>query len=139
MLFGEYNYTIDEKGRLNFPARFREDMGDNFIIARWLDDCVVAFPEKEMQRMFERLDEKSMVKSSDVRRTLFSSACVVEPDKQGRILVPAKLRAHAQLEKEATIIGVGSYAEIWNTQQWQERSETMTAQTFASALEQLAL
>ncbi len=75
MLLGEYNYAVDNKGRLNFPAKFRENMGDTFIVTQWLDNCLVAFPQEEWERMYALLYEKSMVKSRDVQRFLYANAC----------------------------------------------------------------
>lgn len=88
MLIGEYSYAIDDKGRLNFPPKFREAMGGTFIVTRWLDDCLVAFPEDEWERISALLSEKSMVKSRDVQRFLYATAVEASPDKQGRILLP---------------------------------------------------
>ena len=112
MLFGEHRCMLDDKGRVNFPARFRDEMGDSFIVTRWLDDCLVAFPEDEWERISALLSEKSMVKSRDVQRFLYATAVEASPDKQGRILLPANLRQHAKLEKDVTVIGVGRHAEI---------------------------
>ena len=121
MLIGEYSYAIDDKGRLNFPPKFREAMGGTFIVTRWLDDCLVAFPEDEWERISALLSEKSMVKSRDVQR----------------ILLPANLRQHAKLEKDVTVIGVGRHAEIWNTQAWQQMNERLRSGPIAAAMEEL--
>ena len=87
MLLGEYNYAVDSKGRLNFPAKFREKMGQTFIVTKWLDNCLVAFPQEEWERMDALLEEKGMLKPRQVKRFLYAYACEVEPDKQGRILL----------------------------------------------------
>ncbi len=137
MLIGEYSYAIDDKGRLNFPAKFREEMGDKFIVTRWLDDCLIAFPQAEWQRVSGLLSEKSMVKSRDIQRFLYSKAMEAQPDKQGRILLTANLREHAALEKDVTIIGVGNHAEIWNTDAWQQMNERMESDSIANAMETL--
>ena len=105
MLVGEYNYAIDAKGRLNFPARFREEMGERFVVTRWLDGCLVAFSQSEFEQLAATFAAKGMTKSRDIQRFLFSAAEEVTPDKQGRILLPPVLRRHAGLEKEVTIIG----------------------------------
>lgn len=139
MLFGEYNYTLDEKGRMNFPPRFREEMNGPFAVARWFDDCIIAFPESQMQRIYDKLDDASYAQAKELRRTLFPSIVIVEPDKQGRILLPAKLRQHAGIDKEATVIGAGAYAEIWSTEQWQRRSEAMDATDFEAAMERVGI
>ena len=159
MLIGEYSYAIDDKGRLNFPPKFREAMGGTFIVTRWLDDCLVAFPEDEWERISALLSEKSMVKSRDVQRFLYATAVEASPlsskqardwihvmlsgaykeipDKQGRILLPANLRQHAKLEKDVTVIGVGRHAEIWNTQAWQQMNERLRSGPIAAAMEEL--
>lgn len=137
MLIGEYSHNIDAKGRMNFPAKFRDELGEQFYVTRWLDDCLVAFPASEWDRIAEIIAEKSMVKSRDIRRYIYASAITAEPDKQGRILIPQNLRDHAGLEKEVVIIGVGSHAEIWNKTAWAEMSERMRSGPIAEAMEEL--
>lgn len=137
MLIGEYNYAMDEKGRLNFPAKFREQMGREFVVTRWLDECLVAFPQSEWQRITQTLMSKSMVKTRDIQRFLFSAAEEVSPDKQGRILLGPALRAHAKLEKEVTVIGVGSYAEIWDTAAWAAKQQSLGSADIEAAMEEL--
>lgn len=137
MLIGEYNYAMDEKGRLNFPPKFREQMGKEFVVTRWLDECLVAFPQSEWQRITETLMGKSMVKTRDIQRFLFSAAEEVSPDKQGRILLGAALRAHAKLEKEVTVIGVGNYAEIWNTAAWTAKQQSLGSADIEEAMAEL--
>lgn len=139
MLIGEYSYAIDDKGRLNFPPKFREAMGGTFIVTRWLDDCLVAFPEDEWERISALLSEKSMVKSRDVQRFLYATAVEASPDKQGRILLPAELRAYAGLEKDVTIIGNRNHAEIWATEVWNARRAAVTNDQRAERLRKLHL
>ena len=111
MLVGQYDYAIDAKGRLNFPARFRDAMGETFIVTRWLDHCKVS-------------------------RMLYASAVEVTPDKQGRIQLPAKLREYAGLDHDVTIIGNRSFAEIWNTAAWNGDQAT-SDEDFTAAMEEL--
>ncbi len=139
MLMGEFNYSIDDKGRLNFPARFRDRMGDSFTVAYWLENSLVAFPQDRWEVMANHLLEKGFSKARDAQLYLFTSAAPMQPDKQGRILLPQNLRDYAKLEKEVTILGVGDHAEIWNTEAWRKRSEAMSAKKFADVLEQLEL
>ncbi len=139
MLMGRYDYAIDAKGRLNFPARFRQEMGEVFVVTRWLDDCLVAFPQKEFERMAEVLAEKGMIKSRDIQRFLFSAAAEVQPDSHGRILLPANLRRHAHLEKDVTIIGSRNHAEIWDTALWDEHEAAMDQESIQAAMEALDL
>ena len=114
MLVGQYDYAIDAKGRLNFPARFRDTMGETFIVTRWLDHCLAAFPAEEFEKVAAKIEEKGLVKGRKVSRMLYASAVEVTPDKQGRIQLPAKLREYAGLDHDVTIIGSRSFAEIWN-------------------------
>ncbi len=137
MLMGEYNYAIDEKGRLNFPAKFREKMGAEFVVTRWLDDCLVAFPEDEWQRITELLAARSIVKTRDIQRFLYAAAEQVTPDKQGRILLGPALRAHAGLQKDVTVIGVGGHAEIWDTAAWQKKQASLSSEDIEAAMAEL--
>lgn len=139
MLMGEYNYAVDEKGRLNFPAKFREEMGPSFTVTRWLDGCLVAFPEQALERMVALIEEKSIVKSRQLKRVLYGNAVTVQPDKQGRILLPANLRTHANLQKDVTIIGAGTYAEIWDTAAWQQLNEDFDSDAIETAMEEMGL
>ncbi len=124
MFFGEQSCTMDEKNRLSIPARFREELGSEFILTRWLDGCIIVLPTEQLARIEEILAGKSMVKTRDIRRFLYSGLAKVTPDKLGRVLVPAPLRAHAGIEKEAVVIGVGSYAEIWEPAAWERKQRT---------------
>lgn len=100
MFMGQYDYAVDAKGRLNFPAKFRDGMGETFIVTRWLDHCLAAFPPEEFEKVAQRIAEKGMVKGRNVSRMLYSSAVEVTPDKQGRIQLPAKLREYANLDHD---------------------------------------
>ncbi|NLW78309.1 MAG: division/cell wall cluster transcriptional repressor MraZ [Ruminococcaceae bacterium] len=139
MLIGEHRCLVDDKGRLNFPARLRDGMGASFIVTRWLDDCLVAFPAQEWDRIAEMLAEKSVVKSRDVQRFLYSGAEEVAPDKQGRILVPGHLRQHATLDKEVVVVGVGRHAEIWDAAAWDAMGERLSSDAVAAAMEEMGL
>lgn len=139
MLFGEHRCVLDEKGRLNFPARFRDEMGERFIITRWLDNCIVAFHENEFERVSQGLAEQGMAKSRDVQRFLYSSASEAAPDKQGRILVPAALRDHAKLNKEVVVIGVRDHAEIWDAEAWDNMRERLASGPIADRMEELGI
>ena len=127
MFFGRYDYTIDAKGRLNFPAKFRDAMGESFVVLEWVDNCLFALPMEEVQRLADKLESDELMNSWAVSGDLFSTACEVVPDKQGRILLPAELRAYAGLEKDVTIIGNRNHAEIWATEVWNARRAGTTS------------
>ena len=136
MFFGRYDYTIDAKGRLNFPAKFRDAMGESFVVLEWVDNCLFALPMEEVQRLADKLESDELMDSWAISGDLFSTACEVAPDKQGRILLPAELRAYAGLEKDVTIIGNRNHAEIVKAAQQRASEITSAAQTEARTLRQ---
>lgn len=135
MFMGEFQHTIDTKGRLFMPARFREDLGDRFVLTKGLDGCLFVYPLKEWSALEQKI-RSLPVTMKDARafsRFLFAGATECEVDKQGRILVPANLREYAGLDKETMIIGVSSRVEVWSASRWQEYNETA-----AGSLEEIA-
>ena len=111
-------------------------MGETFIVTRWLDHCLAAFPPEEFEKVAQRIAEKVMVKGRNVSRMLYSSAVEVTPDKQGRIQLPAKLREYANLDHDVSVIGNRNFAEIWNTQDWEAR-QAESDEDFTAAMEDL--
>lgn len=124
MFLGEYQHTIDEKGRIIIPAKFREALGSSFIITRGLDNCLFVYPREEWNQLEQRLKSlPSMAANARAfARLLFSGACECEWDKQGRVNVPGHLREYARLEKDCTVIGVSTRVEIWDKAAWEEYS-----------------
>ena len=138
MLMGQYDYAIDAKGRLNFPAKFREEMGATFIVTCWLDHCLAAFSSEQFEKIAEKIEEKGLVKGRKVTRMLYSSAVEVTPDKQGRIQLPAKLREYAALDKEVIINGASKCLELWNPERWAPIEEAgLNPDQLAAAMEEL--
>jgi len=122
MFFGRYDYAIDAKGRLNFPAKFREAMGGGtFVVMRWVDECLFAMPMSAIERLAERLGSEEWMKSWQMSGDLFSDTIEVTPDKQGRIILTPELCQYAHLSQNVTIIGNLDHAEIWNTDTWNKR------------------
>ena len=125
MLLGEYNHTIDEKGRLIIPAKFRNDLGENVVICKGLEGCLFVYSQEEWESFVNEL--KSLPRmNKDARifqRYFFGSANELTYDTQGRVLVPPSLRKDAGLEKEVTLVGVQDRVEIWDKDLWEERSE----------------
>ncbi|NMA92467.1 MAG: division/cell wall cluster transcriptional repressor MraZ [Firmicutes bacterium] len=122
MFMGEYQHALDEKGRVAIPARFREDLGERFVITRGLDQCLFVYPRPEWIKIEEKLKALPFTKR-DARaftRLFFSGASEVEPDKQGRVLIPQRLRDYARVEREVRIIGVSNRVEIWSEAGWSE-------------------
>lgn len=135
MFLGEYHHTIDTKGRLIVPARFREGLGDKFIVTKGLDSCLFAYPMEEWsaleQKMrslpFTRADARAFV------RFFFAGAAECEIDKQGRVLIPANLREYAGLYKEVVVAGIASRVEVWSKERWEEYNSNA-----ASSVEEIA-
>ncbi len=122
MYMGEYNHTVDTKGRLIIPSKFRETLGDTFVVTRGMEYCLFVYDNADWNIMAEKL-MKLPTTDKNARffiRAFLSGAAAVEVDKQGRILLPAKLRQYASLEKDVTLIGAGNHVEIWSTDKWEE-------------------
>lgn len=124
MLIGEYYHTLDKKGRVIVPSRFREKLGENFLVTRGLDSCLFLYPRPEWENLENKMKSLPFTKAETraFLRMFFSGASEVEVDKQGRILVPSLLREHAHLNKEVVFIGVSNRAEIWGKDIWEEYS-----------------
>ena len=126
MFMGEYNHTIDAKGRLIVPAKFREILGDNFIVTKGLDGCLFVYPNDEWTRFEEKLKSLPLTNKNARQFTRFflAGAAACEVDKQGRILLPQVLREFASLEKDVVLVGVASRIEIWSRDRWDESMNT---------------
>lgn len=121
MFMGEYQHAVDAKGRLIVPAKFREALGETFVVTRGLDHCLFGYPMNEWRKLEEKLKDLPMTKK-DTRafaRFFFSGATEVEIDKQGRINLPSTLITHAHLEKECVVLGVSNRIEIWAKDAWE--------------------
>ncbi len=124
MFMGEYNHTIDAKGRLIIPSKFRETLGNEFVITKGLEGCLFAFERYEFDAFIDKLVGASDLEANvrKIKRFFISGASEVELDKQGRILIPGVLREHAALEKDVVLAGVGGHIEIWDKEKWEDIS-----------------
>ncbi len=126
MFYGEYKHGIDRKGRLIFPARFREvckEYGlDKFFITRGLDRCIFMFSQDEWRIQEKKFKNLPFTKqeSRSFNRLFFSGAVEVEPDKQGRFIIPPYLKNYANIKKDTIVIGISNRIEIWDAKTWQE-------------------
>ncbi|XOQ43963.1 MAG: Transcriptional regulator MraZ [Clostridium sp.] len=139
MLIGEFQHTIDSKGRVIVPARFREDLGDHFYVTKGLDGCLFVLSPKEWNRLQEKISAMPISKARGLQRFFFSGAVEAQPDRQGRILLPQSLRNYAGLVKDVTFIGASNRAEIWNTESWTAFNSTLTQENIAEAMDLLEL
>ena len=141
MLIGEYEHSLDAKGRLIMPAKLRQDIGDKFILTKGLDGCLFAFSQNEWLNFETKL--KSLPLSDKNARNFvrffLSGATECELDKQGRFLIPSNLRISAKLEKETIIIGVGTRLEIWDKSTWAKCDEDISADEIAENMTMLGI
>lgn len=143
MLIGEYEHSLDVKGRLILPAKIREDMGDKFIVTKGLDGCLFGFSQNEWTNFEEKLKTLPLTNKNarDFVRFFLSGATECEIDKQGRFLITSNLREYATLEKDAIIIGVGTRIEIWNRERWKSYNsdENISADEIAENMTMLGI
>ena len=123
MFMGEYNHTIDAKGRLIIPSKFREQLGEAFVITKGNDGCLSIYTKEAWETFLEGI--KRMPNNKITRqyvREFVSSAEEIETDKQGRALIPALLREHAGLEKDVVLAGVIDKIEVWDKAKWDDET-----------------
>ena len=143
MLIGEFEHSLDVKGRLTMPAKIREDIGEKFIITKGLDGCLFGFSKQEWDNFEEKLKTLPLTNKNarDFVRFFLSGAIECEIDKQGRFLIASNLREYASLEKEAVITGVGTRIEIWNKEKWKayNSEENLSADQIAENMASLGM
>lgn len=143
MLIGEYRHTLDTKSRVIIPAKFRDELQDNFIITKGLDNCLFIYPQDEWLKIENKIKELPMT-NRDVRsfvRTFYSGAVDESLDKQGRVVIPQSLREHAGIDRDVVIIGVSTRVEIWSTENWDNynNSQGMTYEDIAEKMQELGI
>ena len=143
MLIGEYEHSLDAKGRLIMPAKLREDIGEKFILTKGLDGCLFGFSISEWEN-FEGKIKTLPITNKDARkfeRFFLSGAMECEIDKQGRFLIASNLREYSQVDKEVVIVGVGNRIEIWSSKKWKEynNDENITADSIAENMTMLGI
>ena len=120
MFMGEFHHSIDEKGRIILPAKFRDGLGERFVITRGLEECLFVYSEDDWKKITNKLNSLPFTKK-DARsfmRFFLSGATITEFDKQGRINITSPLISYANLKKECVVIGVGDRLEIWSSDNW---------------------
>ena len=143
MLIGEYEHSLDVKGRLIMPSKLREDIGEKFIITKGLDGCLFVFSQTEWIKYEEKLKTLPLSNRNarDFVRFFLSGATECEIDKQGRFLIAGNLREYANMEKDVVIIGVGTRLEIWNKDKWKNYNsdENISADEIAENMTMLGI
>lgn len=125
MFLGQYDHTIDEKGRMTIPSGYRDLLDGSAFVTRGFEQNLMVLPPEKFAKLAESISEASMTAADgrDFRRWIFSSAFRAEVDKAGRILIPQILRTFAGLEDEAVVVGNGTYFEIWSADLWRQHEE----------------
>jgi len=138
---GEYPHTIDAKGRVIMPVKFREALGESFVVTKGLDRNLLVFSQEEWQKFYDKLSTLPLASKSsrDFSRMFLAGAIECETDKQGRILITAPLRAYASLLKDVTVIGNGNKVEIWSTENWNEYIGAIDTDAMAESLCELGI
>lgn len=143
MLIGEYEHSLDDKGRAIMPVKLRADIGDRFIITKGLDGCLFVFSQLEWSNFEKKLKELPLTNKNarDFVRFFLSGATECELDKQGRFLIVNNLREYAEIIKELVIIGVGTRLEIWNKDKWKKYNsdENISADDIAENMTMLGI
>ena len=155
MFMSEYNHTLDTKGRLIIPAKFRETLGEEFVISKGMDGCLFVYANDDWNAFEQKLTSLPLINKEarqfarfflagaatvEVdKRQVLASAGGCEPDKQGRILLPAHLREFAGLEKDVVLVGVGSRVEIWSKDKWETMNSDADMDEITGAMEGLGL
>ena len=134
---GEYQHTLDAKGRLFIPAKLREQLGDSFVVTKGLDDCLFVYPQEAWDELEHKIRQLPMSKSRSLQRFFLSSAADVTVDRQGRIVIPPVLRSYAGLERDVVVIGVGERAELWDARRWNAYTDDLDSENIAQAMEEL--
>lgn len=140
MFMGEYDHTIDVKGRVIIPSKFRDDLSGDFVITAGLDGCLFVYPMDEWERFIDEL--KRLPGSKEVRqlqRYFMAGAAACDMDKQGRVLIPNKLREHGEIEKDVVLVGVINKIEIWSKERWNSNNNYEDVDQIAEKMAEFGL
>ncbi len=138
MFIGEYNHSLDTKNRIIIPAKFREELGKNFVLTKGLDGCLYVYPKSQWEVLQKKLETLPLTNKNARAfvRFFFSGAHELELDKQGRTLIPQNLLEYGQIQKEIVSIGVSNRIEIWSREKWEEYNNSNI--DYASIAEQMS-
>jgi len=132
MFFGEFDYKIDEKGRVSIPPRFRRELKDGVVLAPGVEKCINAYPLSEWRKLAATLTSGSLTRSKlrRLNRAIFATAFSVNLDGQGRVALPVPLREYAEIVDEVVVAGANTYLEIWNKILWEEEKSISQEQAW---------
>ena len=132
MFFGEYEYKLDQKGRVPIPPRFKRDFKEGMVLIPGIEPCITAYPPPEWKKLSSEVTTGSINRSKlrKLNRALFASAFHVNLDGQGRVALPVPLREYAGIEEEVVVAGANAYLELWNKGQWAEEKASSQEQAW---------
>ena len=132
MFFGEFDYKIDEKGRVPIPPRFRRELKDGVVLTPGVEQCITAYPAAEWKKIADKLTTGSVTPSKlrKLNRAFFATAFRMNLDGQGRVTIPIPLREYAGIEDELVVTGANNYLELWNKEQWQSEKTASQEQAW---------
>lgn len=141
MFMSEYNHTVDAKGRLIVPSKFRDQLGDEFVVTKGMDGCLFVYANEDWKAFEQKLTALPLInkEARKFARFFLAGAAQVEVDKQGRILLPSNLRDFAGLDKDVVLVGVGSRIEIWSRENWENMDADSNMDDIAATMESLGL
>lgn len=137
MLIGMYEHTVDTKGRVSVPVRYREELGEHFVITQGMDNCLALYPMTEWNILVDKVKQLPMADSRAIQRYLFSKAFETEIDAQGRIVIPLNLRAFAGITKDVVIAGLTTRVEIWDREAFFDSEKKLTNDSIVAQMSQL--
>lgn len=137
MFIGQFEHNIDKKGRMFIPAKFKDGMGEKFVLSQGLErkHCLFIYTMDEWDKLNEKIADQPYAKARKLQRFLYAGAAEVECDAQGRVLLPQNLRAYADLTENAVVVGTGKHIEIWNKENWEKESLEISSEFIMDILE----
>ena len=139
-MYGEYEHTVDVKGRMNFPAKLRDVFGEHFYICKSLNEkCLTVYTAESWEALKASLRGKPSNIAKPIERFLIGGGSEVEPDKQGRIAIPSALRAYANITSEVVVVGLVDCAEIWDKAAWEEYNSKVSLDYVSRLAEELGI
>lgn len=132
-MYGEYEHTVDAKGRMNFPAKLRDEFGEHFYISKTINSkCLTVYTKQSWEALEEKLRVMPTASGRQIQRFLIGGGCEVVPDKQGRIAIPAPLRTWANITSDVVVVGLVDCAEIWDKSAWEEYNSGITMEDISA-------
>ncbi len=138
-LLGEFRHSLDAKNRLFIPAKFREELGEEFYVTRKTETCLAVYPKEKWQALSDKLNSFPDSQVAQIKRFIFSKSAALSPDANGRIVLPIDLLKHAQIEKHAVINGVCDHAEIWSEALYDKQAAEVDMVAMNELLQKLGL